>query len=67
MTAATRAAGDRTEHVMRFLESILCRGPETERYRRAVAQRRYGVGDGIEAVDVVLYGPVVLRPSDRVC
>lgn len=51
---------------MRFLESILYGGPEAERHRRAVAQHRYGVGDGIEAVDVVLYGPMVLRPSDRV-
>ncbi|WP_418276117.1 hypothetical protein ACNHYB_14805 [Isoptericola jiangsuensis] len=51
---------------MRFLETILRRGPEVERHRRAVAQRRYGVGDGIETADVLLYGPLVLRPVDRV-
>jgi hypothetical protein len=50
---------------VRFLHTILKRGPAVERHRRAVATRRYGVGDGIEPVDVVLYGPMVyFRPQD---
>ncbi|PFG44138.1 hypothetical protein ATJ88_2856 [Isoptericola jiangsuensis] len=49
---------------MRFLTTILCRGPEVERHRRAVAERRYGVGDGVDAADVVLFGPLVhARPG----
>jgi hypothetical protein len=50
---------------VRFLHTILKRGPAVERHRRAVATRRYGVGDGIEPVDVVMYGPMVyFRPQD---
>ncbi|ANC32776.1 hypothetical protein [Isoptericola dokdonensis] len=51
---------------MRFLTTILRGGPAVERHRRAVAGRRYGVGDGIDAADVVLFGPVVYtRPATR--
>jgi len=52
--------------MMRFVSTILCRGPEVERHRRYVAERRYGVGDGIEAADVAMFGPVVyVRPDVR--
>ncbi|WP_277209576.1 hypothetical protein [Isoptericola croceus] len=51
---------------MRFLSTILCRGPEVERHRRYVAERRYGVGDGIDVADVMMFGPVVyVRPGVR--
>jgi hypothetical protein len=51
---------------MRFLTTILRGGPAVERHRRAVADRRYGVGDVVDTADVVLFGPVVYaRPITR--